>query len=371
MAQGTRGHPTVLAALAAAALSGACAHVAEPGGLIRQSVRTTPQPPWPAGDERGMANTLGEGTQMRCAWHLSRPGARPFELSQVRSNTMPKSAFSGPYRQDYKPTAALPGTVHAFNGEVYEAGAEPAQQATQIDALGHFGFLPQPWSGQGAAPVDQVRYYGGRSQQEVKPSPDSPLLELGVEHIPPLVTSALVLDAKAVAGQGKTLQPGQPVRARDIEAMLQRQGLAERGILPGDIVFIYTGWGDNWKDPDIAKTYYAAAPGLGLDAARYLSERRIVAIGLDVPFIDPVPQGLLAGKAAPAEGTPPNMPFAVHHHMLTQAGIHHIENARLGEVVSEQVWTGCAMVLPLRTRGAAGSAVRPVLFGVPGQGARR
>ena len=36
---------------------------------------------------------------------------------------------------------------------------------------------------------------------------------------------------------------------------------------------------------------------------------------------------MLAGKAPPAAGTPPGMPFAVHHHMLTQAGMHLIENA--------------------------------------------
>ena len=26
----------------------------------------SPAPPWPAGDERGMANTLGEATTLRC-----------------------------------------------------------------------------------------------------------------------------------------------------------------------------------------------------------------------------------------------------------------------------------------------------------------
>jgi len=49
--------------------------------------------------------------------------------------------FSGPYVQKPKPTASLPGTAHVFNLEQYDAGAEPGQQATQIDALGHFGAL--------------------------------------------------------------------------------------------------------------------------------------------------------------------------------------------------------------------------------------
>jgi len=34
--------------------------------------------------------------------------------------------------------------------------------------------------------------------------------------------------------------------------------------------------------------------------------------------------------AAPAAGSPAGLPLAVHHHMLTQMGIHHLENVRLG-----------------------------------------
>ena len=359
--------PLALVVALGAGAFGPAAQGAEPQALIRQSLKATPTPPPPAGDQLGMANVLGAGTNVRCAWHLSQPRSRTFELSYVRSNTMPKSPFSGPYMQRYKPTSSLPGSVHAFNGEEYEPGAEPAQQATQIDALGHFAHLPQPWDGKPPAPVDQARYFGGYGQQDVKPTPDSPLLKLGVERIPPLITSAVLLDAKSAVGGGSAMKAGQVISARDIDAMLRRQGLAARGILPGDIVFVYTGWGDGWKDPDTEKTYYAAGPGLAVDAALYLAQRRIVAIGIDVPFIDPVPEGMLQGKAPPAAGTPPNMPFAIHHHMLTQAGIYHIENANLGEAASQQVWTGCAIVLPLRTKGAAGSPIRPVLVGTPGQ----
>jgi kynurenine formamidase len=137
--------------------------------------------------------------------------------------------------------------------------------------------------------------------------------------------------------------------------------------LPGDVVYVHTGWGENWHDPDTDKVYYGRAPGLAYDAARYLGERRIVAIGLDAPFIDAVPEGMLQGKAGPAAGTPPGLPFAVHHHMLTQMGIHHIENAKLDELARDRVWTSCTMILPAREKGAAGAAVRPVAIGVPAQ----
>ena len=356
---------TPLALALAACFAAAPAAGVEPDKVLRQSQKRVPAPPWGTGDERGMANAIGPGTWSRCAWHMAQPGAKSYELSYVRSNTMPKSPFSGPYVQKYKPTSSIPGTVHAFNGEELEAGAEPGQQATQMDPLGHFGYLKQPWDGKPPIPVDQATYYGGWSQKEVKPTPDSPLLKLGMEKAPPLVTTAVLLDAKTHVGGGQPMKAGEAVSAKHIQEMLKAQGLAKRGILPGDVVYIYTGWGDYWKDPDTEKFYYTKAPGLGHDAALWLAERRIVAIGLDTPFIDPVPEGMLQGKAGPASGLPAGQAFAVHHTMLTQAGIHHIENTRLGDLAREKVWTSCTMVLPLRENGGAGSAVRPVAIGVP------
>ena len=353
--------PAVRSTLAAAVL------LALAAGSVAADKSKVPAPPWPAGDERGMANAIGPATWQRCAPFLANPRAKAYEVSQLRSNSMPKSPFAGPYQVKPKPTSPIPGSAHAFNSETYNEGAEHGQEGTQIDALGHFAFLKQPWDGKGAAPLDEAMYYGGFTQKDVKPTPDSPLLKLGLEKIPPLVTSAVLLDAKAVVGGGSPMKAGDVVTAEHIRAMLKAQGLSKRGILPGDIVYIRTGWGDYWKDPDNEKFYYTKAPGLAYDAAQYLGERRIVAIGLDTPFVDSVPEGMMQGKAGPAVGTPAGLPFAVHHHMLTQKGIHHIENAKLDELGDDKVWVSCTMVLPLREKGGAGSAVRPVAIGVPGR----
>ncbi|HEX6265907.1 MAG TPA: cyclase family protein [Burkholderiales bacterium] len=336
------------------------AHATEPVKLQRMKV---PAPPWPAGDERGMANQIGPATLNRCAWHLQQPYAKPYEVSQVRSNTMPLSPFAGPYQAKPKPSSGIPGSAHAFNSETLNEGVEHGQQGTQIDALGHFAVLKQPWDGKDPLPLDGAAYYGGFTQNDVKPTPDSPLLKLGIEKIPPIITSAVLLDAKAY--KKGTLKAGEAVTAADIQGMLKAQGLASRGILPGDVVYVHTGWGEHWRDPDTEKLYYSQAPGLSYDAAQYLGQRRIVAIGLDTPFIDPVAEGMLQGKAGPAAGTPQGLPFAVHHHMLTQAGIHHIENAKLDELARDKVWTSCTLILPALEKGAAGAAVRPVAVGAP------
>ena len=319
---------------------------------------------WPAGDELGMANTLGPTTWQRCAPYLANPKAKSYELSHLRSNTMPQSPFGTPLRDKYRPTVGIPGTQHAFNGEETVSG-EPGAQGTQMDALGHFAVLPKPWDGKGEFPANESSYYGGYKQSDVKPTPDSPLLKLGIEKVPPIVTTAVLLDAKTHLGGGKAMQPGQLVTAADIDAMLKAQGLGGRGLMPGDVLYVYTGWGDGWKDPDTEKTYYTMGPGLSYDAAKLIEQKQVVLVALDNPFTDPVAEGFLQGKAAPPAGAPAGLPFAIHHHNLTQAGIHNIQNANLGAIARDKVWLSCTIILPLRAQGASGSPVRPIAIGEP------
>src|SRR5262245_39142727 len=275
---------------------------------------------------------------------------------------MPQSPFGVPLRDKYRPTVGIPGTAHAFNGEETVSG-EPGAQGTQMDAIGHFAVLPEPWDGKGEFPADKAQYYGGRKQPEIKPTPDSPLQKLGIEKVPPIVTTAVLLDAKTYLGKGKAMQPGEAVTAKDIEEMLKVQGLESRGILPGDVLYIYTGWGDNWKDPDTEKVYYTKGPGLSYDAAQYIERKKVVLVALDNPFTDPVADGFLQRKAAPPEGAPDGLPFVIHHYNLAHSGIHQIQNARLGDLAKDKVWVSCTMILPLRAQGASGSPVRPVSIG--------
>jgi kynurenine formamidase len=341
-----------------ALLSSLAAQAQTPGGTA------SPRPPWPAGDEIGMANALGPATWQRCAQQLANASAKSYELSHIRSNTMPQSPFGTPLREKYRPTVGIPGTRHAFNGEEIVSG-EPGAQGTQMDALGHFAVLPQAWDGKGEFPANGAKYYGGYSQNNVKPTPDSPLLKLGIDKVPPIVTTAVLLDAKAHLGGGNALAAGQLVTAKDIEGMLKAQGLESRGLQPGDVLYVYTGWGDGWKDPDTEKTYYTKGPGLSYDAAKYIAEKQVVLVALDNPFTDPVAEGALQGKAGPPAGTPPALPFAIHHHNLVEAGIHNIQNANLTQLAKDKVWLSCTIILPLRSQGGSGSPVRPIAIGAP------
>lgn len=324
---------------------------------------TPPPPETDEPDEIGMGATQGHDTRLRCALQLANPRSQVYELSHERSGEMPMSPFGAPVTYSHHPSAGLPFTRHAFNGET--VAGEVGAQGTQMDALGHFGVLDEPWDPTTPFPTESIRYYGGFTQAEVKPNADSPLLRLGIEKAPPIVTSAVLLDARTYLGGGSMLEGGQRITADDIEGMLEAQGLARRGLLPGDVLYVYTGWEDLWQDPDVLGEYYTEGPGLSVDAVLLLEEKRIVLVGLDNPFTDPVTKGQFEGQVPPPPDTPPGLPFFVHHHNLTQAGIHQIQNAHLEELAAAEVWTSCTIVLPLRDRGAAGSPVRPIAIGGP------
>lgn len=318
-------------------------------------------PPWPKGDECGMANTLGPATWWRAAQQMMASGARSYELSHLITSSMPSSPFSKSIEVVPRPTRGMRNAVHASNMETLSG--DQGAQGTHMDALGHFGAIAAPWDGSGEFPADQAVYYGGFTQAEVKPRPDATLARLGIDKAPPIVTTAVLLDAKAHLGGGRMLRAGTVITAAQIEAMLAAQGLARRGLLPGDVLYIHTGWGGNWQDPEPEKRYYAEGPGLAYDAAQYIAEKAVVLVALDNPFTDAVNHGQLKGDAPPAAGYPAGMPFAIHHHFLVQAGIHQIQNAKLDELARDRVWLSCTLILPLRLRGGCGSLVRAIAIG--------
>ena len=217
-----------------------------------------------------------------------------------------------------------------------------------------------PWDGKGVFPANKAKYYGGYPQAEVKPTPDSPLQKLGIDMVPPIITSAVLLDAKTYLGKGEAMQPGQQIHGDDIEKMVAAQGLSWRGILPGDVVYIYTGWSDNWEED----FYYTGGPGLSLDGASYLETKRIVLVALDNPFTDAVNVGQFTGKAKPPIDSPSDTGGApVHHYNLTRFGIHQIQNIVLAQMAADKVWTSCTIILPIKIEGGSGSPVSPVAIG--------
>ena len=271
---------------------------------------------------------------MRCGWHLSQRGARTYEASFVRSNTMPKSPFANPSPSKPKPTAGVPFSAHAFNSEAFDAGAEPQQQGTQIDAIGHFAVDPAPWDPKDPFSAEGATYYGGFKQQDVKPSADSPLLKLGIEKIPPLVTTAVLLDARRLSARAARWPKASWSRPPTSRPCCNARASRSAASCPATWCGSTPAGATTGRTRDDGGPYYAMAPGLSVDAAKWLATKRIVAIGLDAPFIDAVPNGMLQGKAPPAPGTEPGLPFSIHHYMLSVFGIHHLENLNLAAMAA-------------------------------------
>ena len=69
--------------------------------VVSKSKSLVPSPPWAKGDQLGMANTLGPGTWMRCAQHLNNANSKTYEVSHIRSNTMPASPFGVPLKYTF------------------------------------------------------------------------------------------------------------------------------------------------------------------------------------------------------------------------------------------------------------------------------
>jgi kynurenine formamidase len=212
---------------------------------------------------------------------------------------------------------------------VYSNGATSAADAialgthvgTHIDALSHFS-------------CNGV-FYGG---QEVEHSYEHGMAELGVDAVAPIVRRGVLLD---IAGlEGVDILP------EDFEITPNHLSRAARSeVREGDIVLLRTGLARLFSD---ARQYInnVVAPGAGIEAARWLSSRKIFAAGSDTVAFERTPS--------------PEM--AVHLHLLVESGIHIIEVLNLEELARDRVYEFVFVAAPMNIRGATGAPVRPLAF---------
>jgi kynurenine formamidase len=183
--------------------------------------------------------------------------------------------------------------------------------------------------------------YGGYSADETVG--DRGLANLGVEHIPPIITRGHCMDLSGLDG-GDMLEAGRPITADDLKRWCD-----EKGVTPqeGDAVFVNTGWGKLFM-VDNAR-YVAGEPGLEIGAARWLTEQGVVAIGADNMAVEVLP------------GTEhPQIMMPVHQHCLAEAGVYLIENIVLDELIADGIDSFCFVALPVKFKGATGCPLRPV-----------
>jgi kynurenine formamidase len=76
--------------------------------------------------------------------------------------------------------------------------------------------------------------------------------------------------------------------------------------------------------------YNGAAPGIGMEAAKWLISQKVVAVGTDTWVVEVIP------------GEDPKQAFPVHNLLITDNGIHILENVRTDLMADEAARTNRA-----------------------------
>lgn len=289
---------------------------------------TAPRSEWGAEDERGAANRLTPAKVLE-ARQLIREG-RIYELGRDYEAGMP--LFPGRHYSLTIPGSPTGGPF-GKNKVVYHdemVSGQIGQVGTQFDGLGHVGHR-----------VDgEDVFYNGFKRSEFGTA--GGLEKLGVEKAGVFVTRGVLIDVAGYRGVDR-LPVGTVITVQDLQGALTKQSI---DLTEGDIVLIHTGHGTLWMVDN--EEYNRGAPGIGLDAARWLAAQKITMTGADtwstevIPFED-------------AE-----IAFAVHQELIVRHGIYNLENLNLSELAADGVFEFAFMFAPVKFKGATGSPGNPI-----------
>jgi kynurenine formamidase len=196
---------------------------------------------------------------------------------------------------------------------------------SQIDGLGHIG-------------VDWT-YYNGLKSADFAAADG--LKKLGVEKIPPIVTRGVMLDMAAYYNTD-VVKEGTAFNVKEIEEVAKKQGVEIR---QGDVVIFHTGWLSLIGKDD--KRYSAGEPGLGVEGAKYLTGKGVVAIGADTWALEVLP---FESKNV----------FEVHQILLAMNGTYILENMDTAELAKDKGYEFLFVLGQPRWRGGVQSMINPI-----------
>ena len=196
---------------------------------------------------------------------------------------------------------------------------------SQIDGLGHIG-------------VEHV-YYNGNKLADFADA--SGLKKLGAEKIPPIVTRGVLLDMAAHFGTD-VVKEGTAFNSKEIEEVAKKQGVEIR---QGDVVLFHTGW-VSLIGKDNAR-YNAGEPGLGVDGAKHLVSKGVVAVGADTWGLEVLP---FETKNI----------FEVHQVLLAMNGTYILENMNTGALAADKAYEFLFVLGVPRLTGAVQGIINPV-----------
>lgn len=308
---------------------------------------STPTPevgrsPWGADDEIGRLNLMTPDS--RRAVMARADASRSYDLSVDYFVGMPSWHGIGDPRYQFWLTHTPRGaaiddpmqvgrTVNEHVSYTGDAVSMYTHMGTHIDALNHFGLNGRIYNGFAADD-----FLGDRGWRKA-----------GAETIPPIVARGVMIDVAAARGVDM-LAANTRIGAKDLEGALARQNLTLR---PGDVVLIRTGRMQLYEK---GEAFIADAPGLGMDAARFLVEHGAMVVGADN----------LSFEAFPSEIEGNYVP--VHTYLLAQHGVPIIELAYLEDLARDHVYEFAFVGGSLKFRGASAAPIRPVAMPLRGTG---
>lgn len=220
----------------------------------------------------------------------------------------------------------------SYREEGYSAASDmitmSGHHGTHMDALGHVSVNGHLHSG--AIADDAQRGLKGLTSDDIG------------EQLP-VLTRAVLIDIPRLIGKDE-LEPGYLITVDQVEAALAEDGLV---VGEGDVVLFRSGWGGVRWSRGVAGIYPPRGqPGPGEDVAKWLSARKVRAVGSDTMSFESVTENQN------------RMP--VHSELLFHAGIPIMEMLALEEIAAAGVHEFLFAALPLRIRGATGSPIRPI-----------
>jgi kynurenine formamidase len=221
--------------------------------------------------------------------------------------------------------ATMPGAEFGNNKLSYMEDTYLSQShvGTHIDGVGHIGV--------------QDCYYNQTPM--AKYVTQNYLKRFGIENIKTFATRGVIIDlVKVFQASGKPkpnpacktpcLDAGTVITVDDLQAGLKMYNVTLR---EADAVFLNTGWGDLFRQwPAQNAAYNKGEPGIGDKAAQWLAEQKVVAVGADTWAVEVIP------------GEDEGIAFPVHKTLITDNGIHIIENVRTDLIAAEAAKSGRA-----------------------------
>lgn len=276
----------------------------------------TEAPPSPFGpnDQTGATNRVTAEVTKKAAQEI-REG-KVIQMSQPLVNGIP--LFGTRYTQTILTTFTLaPGADLGKNHLTYMEDTYNTQShvGTHIDGLGHIGRADCYYNQTKAGTIVGQNF----------------LTKLGLEHLGSFATRGVVVDMVAVKGANSgcagrpCLDAGTAITAADIQAGLDQ---FHKDLRPGDVLIIHTGWGGLFEAfPAQNARFNSGEPGITTDAAAFLISKGVVAVGADTWAVEVLP------------GLDPNEAFPVHQMLITDNGIHIIENVKTDLIAAEAALT--------------------------------